>query len=265
NIIHRDISPNNILIVNGMLKISDFGLGKDLDMFHSHKTNFTNSYGQLAYCAPEQFMQLKDGDKRSDVYSLGRLINFIMVRDPRGYNHCFRSVTEKATNENPSYRYSDAEELLKSFEKSIAYHENAEKMQKVREKSRNGVFDEDVENYIYELNGTELCKELVTSPSSFLDTLIEFMKKNDKRGLEIVKLIHDSFREYCGMSFSSYDPIAQFAYRVLNEDFPFVAKEISARILNYIAYDVNRFNAQRLIDRLLEKGIEPMIEEILSI
>ncbi|WP_268753039.1 protein kinase domain-containing protein [Bacillus alveayuensis] len=47
---HRDISPNNILIVNGMLKISDFGLGKDLDMFHSHKTNFTNSYGQLAYC-----------------------------------------------------------------------------------------------------------------------------------------------------------------------------------------------------------------------
>ena len=51
NIIHRDISPNNILILHGLLKISDFGLGKDLTVFTSHQTINTNSVGQYHYCA----------------------------------------------------------------------------------------------------------------------------------------------------------------------------------------------------------------------
>ena len=45
DIIHRDISPNNILLFNGMLKIADFGLGKDLNIFTSHQTLYTNSLG----------------------------------------------------------------------------------------------------------------------------------------------------------------------------------------------------------------------------
>lgn len=40
-------------------------------MFTSHQTIHTNSVGQYLYCAPEQFMLLKDGDFRSDVYLLG--------------------------------------------------------------------------------------------------------------------------------------------------------------------------------------------------
>lgn len=265
NIIHRDISPHNILIINGILKISDFGLGKDLEMFHSHRTAYTNSFGQLFYCAPEQFMQLKDGDKKSDVYSLGRLINFIMVSDPRIYNHLFRSVTEKATNENPESRYNDATELLNAIEKSISYHENIKKVSEVRERSRNGAYDEDVENYIYGLNGKELCQEIVGN-GRFLDSIIEFIRGNDKRSTEVTKLVEESFQDYCGNSFSSYDSIAQLAYRILNDDsYAFVTKEIAARILNTIAYDVNRFSAQRLIENLTSKGIEPMIEEILSI
>lgn len=63
NIINRDISPNNVLLFNGQLKLSDFELGKDLDMFHSHRTMRTHSMGQYYYCAPEQFMKLKEGDK----------------------------------------------------------------------------------------------------------------------------------------------------------------------------------------------------------
>ena len=58
--------------------------------------------GQYFYCAPEQFMMLKDADKRSDVYSLGRTINFIMTSDPRNLHHAFRSVAEKATNSDPA-------------------------------------------------------------------------------------------------------------------------------------------------------------------
>lgn len=49
NIIHRDLSPTNIFILNGMIKISDFGLGKDLNMFSSHQTLTTYGVGQFYY------------------------------------------------------------------------------------------------------------------------------------------------------------------------------------------------------------------------
>lgn len=78
-----------------MLKVADFGLGKDLQVFTSHQTLHTNAMGQYYYCAPEQFMMLKDADKRSDVYSLGRVINFIMTGDARNSHHIYRSVAEK--------------------------------------------------------------------------------------------------------------------------------------------------------------------------
>ena len=121
DIIHRDISANNIFIISGMIKIADFGLGKDLNVFTSHQTIHTNAVGQFFYCAPEQFMMLKDGDKRSDVYSLGRVINFVMTGDPVNSHHIYRSVAEKATNSDAAYRYADAGQLSTFFEKAVLY------------------------------------------------------------------------------------------------------------------------------------------------
>ncbi|WP_153051610.1 protein kinase domain-containing protein, partial [Streptococcus suis] len=99
--LHRDLSPTNIFKVKGVIKIADFGLGKNLNTLTSHQTMDTASFGQLFYCAPEQLTLLKDADKRSDVYSLGRIINFIMTETPTDYNHYLRSVCEKATSLSP--------------------------------------------------------------------------------------------------------------------------------------------------------------------
>ncbi|MEW6857688.1 protein kinase [Streptococcus iniae] len=59
DIIHRDLSPTNIFLCNGLIKISDFGLAKDSTANHSHLTVNTNNYGQFYYCAPEQISGLK--------------------------------------------------------------------------------------------------------------------------------------------------------------------------------------------------------------
>ena len=140
DIIHRDLSPNNIFILNGMLKIADFGLGKDLNVFTSHQTMHTQALGQYSYCAPEQFMLLKDGDKRSDVYSIGRIINFIMTKDPTNSHHIFRSVAEKATNNDSAYRYADAGQLSTYFERSVSFHQNKKKEFIINNKISNEVF-----------------------------------------------------------------------------------------------------------------------------
>lgn len=264
DIIHRDISPTNIFVLSGMLKIADFGLGKDLHMLTSHNTFLTNAVGQFRYCAPEQFMMLKDGDKRSDVFSLGRLINFIMTGDCTNTHHIFKSVTEKATNANASFRQADAGVLLLYVEKCIAYHSKTQNKAILLEKTKNGILDEDVENYISELTYEEVCKLLVDEQPGFLNTLLKYMQQGETQANDIIQGVESCFREICHR-FADNDPIATFAYNVLlSNSFGFVVKELAANMLRYVAVDVNRFYAQGLVEDIKKHGLEPMLEDIFA-
>lgn len=264
NIIHRDLSPNNIFIISGIIKIADFGLGKDLNVLTSHQTLMTNQVGQFYYCAPEQFMLLKDGDKRSDVYSLGRIINFIMTGHPTNAHHIFRSVTEKATNADAVYRYADAGQLSKYFEKSVSYHQNAQNEQNIFDKIADRTLDDSVEAYIYELTAERISRLLLDGKAGFADVLLEFMSADDAHAQHIIQIIDRSYQDVCGRSYEANDPFAYFAYRILKGQYSFVVKEIAANILRYVAFDVNRFSAQRLINDIKDIGLEPLLEEILD-
>jgi serine/threonine protein kinase len=264
DIIHRDLSPNNIFILRGMLKIADFGLGKDLNVFTSHQTVHTNAVGQYYYCAPEQFMLLKEGDKRSDVYSLGRVINFIMTQNPTNPYHMFRSITEKATNSDSAYRFADAGQLSIYFEKSVAIHQKQESKAIIDERIASGIFDEEIESFIYELPATSISSLILKNEPGFSNALFQFMKCDDTHAQHIIQSIDSTFRDVCRGSFTANDPFASFAYNVLSAEFPFVVKETAAKILRYVAKDVNRFSAQRLVEELKQRGLEPLLEEILD-
>jgi len=75
-IIHRDISPHNILIsYDGEVKIIDFGVAKaSIKMTHTMSGIIK---GKLLYMAPEQAMA-KEIDQRADLFSLG-LVLYKMV------------------------------------------------------------------------------------------------------------------------------------------------------------------------------------------
>ncbi len=264
NIVHRDISPNNIFILNGILKVADFGLGKDLNIFTSHQTCMTNSLGQLRYCAPEQFMQLKEADKQSDVYSLGRLINYIMTGKSINYYHQFKNAAEKATNENPLFRHQDACDLLKHVEKTIAYRLQAENKQQILDKIMQIRYDDKIETYISELSSEEVCKHLINYTKGFPEILITYMKQSEIYSNDIILRI-DKYYEHICDKFENFDPIANLMYLILQENsLSYVVKELAAKILAHIAHGVNRFFAQRLIESLQKKGIEPLLEEILT-
>ena len=63
---------------------------------------------------------------------------------------------------------------------------------------------------------------------------------------------------------AAFDKFSSFATRVLYGDFTFVIKEIAARILRYVAWDVNRFSAQDMVKGLIHSEIEPMLEDIIK-
>ena len=69
NIVHRDITPENIMVGwNGNVKILDFGIAKAANQ--SDQTRAGEIKGKLSYMSPEQAMG-KTLDARSDVFSLG--------------------------------------------------------------------------------------------------------------------------------------------------------------------------------------------------
>ena len=69
NVIHRDISPGNLLVsYDGVTKVLDFGVARSET--HVVKTEQGTLKGKLAYLAPEQ-VQRNKFDARVDVWALG--------------------------------------------------------------------------------------------------------------------------------------------------------------------------------------------------
>lgn len=69
-VVHRDVSPHNILVSSGgLVKVTDFGVAKAQG--RSHLTNAGEIKGKVSYMAPEQLVAAEDIDRRCDVFALG--------------------------------------------------------------------------------------------------------------------------------------------------------------------------------------------------
>lgn len=72
HLVHRDISPQNILLTRtGLVKLSDFGVARA--SIQTHKTKTGQVRGKAAYMAPEQ-VRAKQLDGRTDVFALGLVL-----------------------------------------------------------------------------------------------------------------------------------------------------------------------------------------------
>ncbi len=81
-IVHRDIKPENILIdTNGNVLLADLGVAKMLDTPDELSITRTGIViGTAYYVSPEQIRYAKDIDIRSDIYSLGATMYYMLTK-----------------------------------------------------------------------------------------------------------------------------------------------------------------------------------------
>jgi serine/threonine-protein kinase len=69
-IVHRDLKPSNIMVLkDGTVKLTDFGIAKDLDRTAITEVNCT--VGTASYMSPEQCRGERNLTHKSDLYSMG--------------------------------------------------------------------------------------------------------------------------------------------------------------------------------------------------
>ncbi|MEO1335709.1 MAG: serine/threonine-protein kinase, partial [Myxococcota bacterium] len=135
NIVHRDISPQNVLMsFEGEVKITDFGIATAAQRLHQTAAGIVK--GKYAYMAPER-LQEKPIDARVDVFSAGVLLYELLVgENPFAGNSAVDTIEKvlhrdvpppssrgapitrdldeiclKALSKDPDKRFADAQEL----------------------------------------------------------------------------------------------------------------------------------------------------------
>jgi len=77
-ILHRDLKPSNLMMTkDGTVKLTDFGIAKDLDQTQITSANFT--VGTAAYMSPEQCKGQREITHKTDLYSLGVVMYELLV------------------------------------------------------------------------------------------------------------------------------------------------------------------------------------------
>jgi hypothetical protein len=142
--VHRDIKPQNILIHQGIARISDFGLAKNFQKAGLSGMSITGQYaGTPVFMPPEQIVNFKYVKPVSDVWSFAASLYHLLTgkfpyrfdpkRDPidiilnenpvpirdrmPALEKNLAAVIDKALVRNPKDRFPDAGKLLASLPK----------------------------------------------------------------------------------------------------------------------------------------------------
>ncbi|MBA2663987.1 MAG: serine/threonine protein kinase [Bradymonadaceae bacterium] len=153
-LVHRDISPQNVLVSNdGIVKLVDFGVAKAA--VNQSKTEAGAVKGKFAYMAPEQIQNVQPLDRRVDVFAMGVLLYELLTGvKPFGDDLLAVSQILQSHAQDPRIHRADLPEpVLHAIQHALA------KDRDERYASADAML-RDLENFLYQNNLVASAREL---------------------------------------------------------------------------------------------------------
>ena len=152
-------------------------------------------------------------DKLSDIYSIGKLIDYITSESE--LNKKLSYVISKATERNRSKRYTTMDEFIQDVNSSEREISEEEKIQNIEVYLQQGEISKDVEEFVMRLMRQEQLSNYIVRKQlySFWKVLIQF---NEIDQLTLLGEIDRTYSEATGYGhFENYDLFAGVAYNVI--------------------------------------------------
>jgi serine/threonine protein kinase len=189
-IIHRDMKPQNILLVeeDGVLtaKISDFGISKSLD---SGTNSASMAIGTIEYMAPEQFSPAKYGingkiGTNVDLWSFGIMVHELLTNEPlfgqRNGNTTAEQIMNSILSQTLPQDIENLPEPYKTVVKKCLVSDARERIQKANELI--SILNQTKENNNFYDNDDDQSNETVLIDKKLLSKINQ-TPKNEKAGI----------------------------------------------------------------------------------
>ena len=125
-ILHRDLTPANIIVADDGAHIIDLGIARPLTDT-ANRNRDTTALGTYGFASPEQY-GFAPTDVRSDIFSLGRILGFMLtgvypddtrytplLSDDLHVTPRLRAIVERATAFEPSARYQNVTQFAQAL------------------------------------------------------------------------------------------------------------------------------------------------------
>lgn len=125
-VLHRDLTPANIIVADDGAHIIDLGIARPLTDT-ANRNRDTTALGTYGFASPEQY-GFAPTDVRSDIYSLGRILGFMLTGVYPDDTRCtpllsddlcvtprLRAIVERATAFEPSARYQNVAQFAQAL------------------------------------------------------------------------------------------------------------------------------------------------------
>lgn len=166
-IIHRDVSPGNVLIsVDGVAKLTDFGIAKAGDSQNETKSGIIK--GTMRYIPPEVLRgpKAKTLHPRIDIYGAGILLYECLTGralfSGDGWVHTLRAILRQSVPKLTEQRPGVSPALEQTFEKAIA-RDPRKRYQEIRE------FQRDLEAAVVEMGAVVTNSQLAAWVRDLID------------------------------------------------------------------------------------------------
>lgn len=210
-IIHRDLHLGNVLKINNDFVVCDFGLSKDLSIDRSLKSSATEKNNHI-FVDPTALSDFTKLDKKSDIYSIGKIIDYIFLHNGDSQNHIFKTVVERCISRDKDLRYSSCTEIIADMKELLESKSQEDILNSSIIKVKNNQYDSQVHDFIMELNHRGKISSFIVEHGlyNFGELLLKF---EFSYRIILIQSINNSYAEATGYNgWANYDIFAQISY-----------------------------------------------------